>query len=347
MSARFMFDLVEPALLTQYVREFDNEVLKNEIGFWEAWLPNTLNDELEWRAIQNAFQDVDTAEYRAWDTVPTMTGRQGFTRIRGELAPVSRQIPLGEEEMLRLRAIRESNGDVGLVNQIYADAERMVRSVQMRIEMARAQVITTGKFTLAENGLAMEADFGMSATHKPTAAAAWSVTTTDILSDLLTWMQLYVDDNGVEPEHIVMSRQVLGYLYNNDSMQAAAAFGGSSPARLNNEMVDAIFAANGLPPVTLYDTKARVDGVSTRLTPVDVVYFLPGTGEATGATHYGITAEAIKLASKGLIEQSEMPGVVAVNLENDSPVQTSTLATAVAVPVLPNPDLIIAADVLP
>ncbi len=346
MAGRFMYDLVDPQLLTNYVREFDNEVLKNQM-FWEQYLPNQMNDELEWRAIRESLQDVDVAEYRAWDTQPTMTGRQGFTRIRGELAPVSRQIPLGEEEMLRLRQIREQNNDTPLIRAIFDDAERMTRSVQMRIEMARAQVLYTGKFTLAENGLAIEADFGMSASHKPTAAASWATTTTDILADLLTWTQLYVDDNGVEPGQIVMSRQTLGYLYQNDSMQAAAGFAGTQPSRLNNEMVDAVLAANGLPPVTLYDTQARVDGAATRLIPADIVLFLPPAGEPLGHTAYGITAEALKLAGKGMIEQSEMPGVIAAVLENDNPVQTFTLATAIAVPVVPNPDLVIAADVVP
>lgn len=346
MAGRFVYDLVEPALLTQYVREFDNEVLKNQMVL-EQWLPNQLNDELEWRAVREAFQDVDTAEYRAWDTQPTMTGRQGMTRIRGELIPVSRQIPLGEEEMLRLRAIRETGAETALLRQIFDDAERMVRSVQMRIEMARAQVLYTGKFTLSENGMNMEADFGMSVSHKPTAAASWAVSTTDILSDMLTWTQLYVDDNGVEPGVMMMSRQVLSYLYTNDEFLAAAGFAGTTPARLNNEMIDAVLAANGLPPVILYDTKARVNGVSTRLIPADKVLFLPPQGEPLGATHYGITAEAIKLAGKGMLSASEMPGVVAVVLENDNPVQTFTLGTAIAVPVLPNPDLIIAADVIP
>lgn len=347
MASNFVYDLVEPALLTNYVREFDNEVLKNQMGL-EQFLPAQANPELEYRVTQNAFRDVDVAEYRAFDTQARMTGRQGFNRIRGELVPVSRQIPLGEEEMLRLRAVQGgSAANDSLINAIFSDAERMIRSVQMRLEVARGQVLTTGKFTLAENGVNVEADFGMSATHKPTAAASWATSGTDILSDLLAWTQLYVDDNGVEPGMILMGRKVLSYLYNNSAFLDAAAFAGTTPSRLNNDMVDAVLAANGLPPVMLYDTVARIDGAQTRIIPDDKVLLLPPAGEALGATHYGITAEAIKLASKGMIEESAMPGVVAVVLENDNPVQTFTLGTAVAVPVLPNPDLVICADVIP
>jgi hypothetical protein len=342
MAGRFVYDLVEPALLTQYVRQFDNEILKNQL-YLEQFLPNQLNDELEWRATKSTLRDVDVAEYRAFDTPATMTGRQGWNRLRGELAPVSREIPLGEEEMLRLRAIRETGADTALLNQIYDDAESMTRAVQMRIEMARAQVLYTGAFTLAENGLILTADFGMSGTHKPTAGTVWSNAAAPILTDLLAWTQLYVDDNGSEPAMILMSRQALGYFYTNTQMLGAAAFAGTTPSRLNNEMVDAILAANGLPPITLYDVKARVNGVQTRLIPANRVLLLPDPSEPLGATHYGITAEAIRLASKGMIEQSSMPGIVAVQLENDSPVQSSVLATAIAVPVMPNPDLVIAA----
>lgn len=348
MTTRFLFDLIEPAVLTQYIREFDNEVLRNQFALGE-FLPDVLNDELEYRIDRSTFRDVDAAEYRAFDTQPRMTGRQGFDRIRGELAPVSRQIPLTEEERLRLNALNKGSagGRKAMVDQIYADAERMVRSVKARLELAKGQVLTTGKFTLNENGLIMEADFGMPGSHKPTAAASWATTSTDILADLLTWMQLYVDDNGFEPGLMLMSRTILGHMINNTKMREAAAFGGTTPSRINLETVQAILAANGLPPVLIYDTQVRVNGVATRPIATDKLLLLPPSGQPLGATHYGITAEAMVLAESGKIAETDMPGIVAVNLRNDNPVQTFTLATAIAVPVLGDPNAVICADVIP
>jgi hypothetical protein len=343
---RMIFDLVEPAVLTNYVREFDNEVLRNQFGL-EQWLPNISNPELEYRVTKNSFRDVDVAEYRSFDTQPTMTGRQGFERIRGELVPLGRQIPLTEEDHHRLRALGSAGGNSSLVNDIFADAERMVRAVQARVELARGQVLTTGSFTLAENGLAMSADFGVFTGHAPVAGTAWSNTAAPILSNLLAWTELYVDDTGVEPGVILMSRKALGYCFLNTEMRQAAGFGGTTPTRLNVEMVDAIFAANGLPPVVLYDTRVRVNGVATRVIPEDKVLLLPPPGESLGATHYGITAEAMFLAEEGMIEMADAPGVVAVNYKNDAPVQTFTAAHAIAVPVMPNTSLVICADVIP
>lgn len=346
MSANFVFDLVDPAVLTQYVRAYDNEVLRNQMALG-AWLPDVNNDALEYNINQSTWRDVDVAEYRSFDVQPKMAGRQGFSRIRGELVPLSRQIPLTEEDTLRLNAMGNAQGNRSLINAIYADAERMVRSVKLRIELARGGLLTTGKFTLAENGLFMEADFGMPATHKPVAAAAWSNPATDILGDLLAWTQLYVDDNGEEPGVIIANRTILGYMLNNTAMRQAAAFNGTTPTRINMETVAAIFAANGLAPVVIYDTVVRVNGVITRVIPVDNLLMLPPSGTPLGETQWGVTAEALKLAAKGMIAARDAAGIVAVNLENDNPVQTFTLATGIAVPLLGNPNGVICADVIP
>jgi len=144
----------------------------------------------------------------------------------------------------------------------------------------------------------------------------------------------------------VMSRTVLGYMYLNTAMRNAAAFAGTTPGRINNETIDAIFAAYGLPPIEIYDTKVRVNGTATSVIGINKVLILPNPGEEPlGNTFYGVTAEALKFASKGYIELSDAPGVVAYVTETESPVQTFTGATAVAVPVLPNPKLVIAATV--
>jgi len=345
MAQQLVYDLIEPSLLINYVRAYDNEVLYNNFTL-ERYLPNTLTEDLEYRIRSGTWQDVDTALYRAWDTPAPFTKRQGMSRFRGELAPVSRQIALSEEEFLRLRALQSNGRQADLVNAIYSDAERMVRSVQARIELARGQLLVTGTFALNENGLNVTADFGMPGTHKPTAATLWTNPAADILGDLLTWTQLYVDDTGTVPGVMLMSRTVLGYMYLNTAMRQAAAFAGTTPSRINNETIDAIFAANGLPPIEIYDTKVRVNGTNTSVIGTNKVLLLPSPGaEPMGNTFYGVTAEALKFQSKGYITQEEMPGIVACIHETESPIQTFTLATAVAVPALPNPKLVVAATV--
>lgn len=338
-----VYDLEDPALLVNYAREFDNEVLRNQFTL-ETLLPNRFIDDLEYRIRQGTITDVDVAEFRAWDTPAPMTGRPGVTRIRGELAPVSRQTPLGEEESLRLRAMERRTNEP-ILDAIYDDIERMIRAVQGRIELARGQLLSTGKVTIAENGLQLEADFNVPAGHIVNAGTVWTNPASTPLTDLLTWQDTYITDTGAAPATVLMSQQRLGNLYLNAEMRAALAANGTTPARINRDGVDAILESYGLPPISTYDVQVRVNGVNTRVLPADKVIFVPDLSEPMGNTFYGITAEAIKLAGKGFIEASAMPGVVAVVTENDHPVQTFTVGTAIALPVLPNPSLLFIADV--
>ena len=342
MAGNMVYDLVEPAVLIDYVRAYDNEVLRQEAAFvLDRWIPNREVDDLEFRVRKSSLQDVDAAVYRAWDTPAPMTGRPGVQRIAGEIAPVSRQIALGEEESLRLRALERGNNDP-IIDAIYADAERMTRSVQARIELARGDVINDGIVSISENGLTLTADFGRDASMSVTPAGdLWTVTATSTpLSDLLGWMETYEDLNGVTPGTLLVPRARLANFALNAEMRSYAAANGTTPTRLNRQAINDVFASEGLPPLEVYDGQFRVEGVKTRVLPQNKCFFLPPVGVPYGNTFYGITPEAVKLAAKGLIEQTALPGIVAVVTETDHPVQTYTVGTGIALPVAPNVNLV-------
>lgn len=343
--ANFVYDLVDLGELTDYARAYNNEILRTEFALQELF-PDRLVEDLDYRIQKASFIDVDAAEYRAFDTPNRMTQRQGTAQIKGSLPPLGRQIAMGEEELLRLRDMLRGDQST-VINQIYNDVERMVRAVQVRLEMARGQLLSTGKVTLAENGVAMEADFNVPAGNITTAALAWSNPASLILSELLAKQQAYIDATGVAPGGMVLSKTVESYMLLNSEMRSAAAFGGVTPGRLNRETVRNILDAHGLPSYMLYDTQVRVNGVQARVFPADKIAFIPPAGEKLGETFYGITAEAIKLAGKGIIKAQAMPGIVATVVESDHPVATFTNAAALAMPVLGNSELLATLDVIP
>lgn len=338
--ANLVYDLVDPAELIDFVRAFDNEVLRQENRFTlDRFLPNRNINDLEYRIRKGSLTDVDVAEYRSFDTPAAMTGRPGITRLSGKLGPVSRQIPLGEEEFLRLRALESGTNDP-IIDAIFDDAERMIRAVQARVELARGDLINDGIVTIAENGLVLEGDFGRDASMSIAVATVWTNTAATILTDLLGALDLYVDFNGTEPGSILMPRTRIGNLALNTEMREYAAANGTTPSRINRQTVDNIFSNEGLPPIETYDAQVRLDGTATRVLPSNKVFFMPPAGEPYGNTFYGPTAEALKLRAKGLIEQEAVPGVVAVVTETDHPVQTYTVGTAIALPGTPNASLV-------
>ena len=344
--ARIVYDLVDPAELIQYVRAFDNEVLRAENQqSLEDVLPNVETEDLEFRVRKSARNLVDTAEFRAWDTPARMTGRPGVKYIRGSLGPLSRQIPLSEEEFLRQRALARGNNDP-IIDQIYEDSENMIRSVQDRIELARGDIINDGKLTIAENGLVLEANWGRAAAMSVSAAVVWTtVATATPLQDMLTWVQAYRDQNGSEPGSIVMPKSRIANLALNAEIREYASANGTTPSRINRATLDDVLANEGLPPIRLYDRWVRVNGAKTTVLPANKVFLFPAAGDNPGVTYYGPTAEAIKFAGRGIIDQTDTPGVVALVTETEHPVQTYTVGTAISMPVMPNPDLILDAVV--
>lgn len=338
--ANMLFDIVPPALLTQYSRAYDNEVLRPQAQFvLGTWMPDLYLEDLDYRIRKDSLQDVDMAEYRAWDTPGKLTGRPGVSRISGELGPITRGIMLGEEERLRERALMAGNNDP-IVTQIYADAERMTRSVRARIEMAIGDVIDDGKVTIVENGLVLEADFGRDGTWaSQTSPTTWTNVAATILGDLLGWQEVYFNKMGLMPVNLFIPRARLANMALNTEMRNYAASNGTIPTRINKATIDAIFAAEGLPNIVVYDGVFRKDGTQVHPLNPNKVYFMPNPGEL-GNAFWGITAEALVLREKGMIEREEAPGLVVFNLFQDHPVQTTTMATAVCLPVMPNPNLV-------
>lgn len=345
MAGQFLWDTVDPVELTEYSRAYLVEFMRADMQMMLAmYLPDTMTDDLEYRVRQGSMNDVDAAMYRSWDTPAPMTDRPGTRYISGEIGPISRQIPLSEEERIRRDIVLRGNDDP-LIDMIFADAERMVRSVAARVEMARGDLIDDGKVTINENGVSVEANFGRQAAASPSAGTIWSDHTTSTpLTDLLTWIETYVDTNGFEPAEILIPRTSVMHLALNAEFRDYLSAGGTIPNRLNLEGIMAVMGAEGLPPLRIYDGQFRVNGVRTRVLNANKIYLMPPAGAAFGETKWGITAEATVMAGRGL--RFDLPGIVTLVYGNDHPVQTSVVSNAVSLPISPNPDYVFDCDVL-
>lgn len=340
-----VFDLIEPSVHIEFARAYLDEVLHNEFAL-NQWFPEQITPDLEYRVSSGRRNDIETAEYRAFDTPPPFTSRHGQARVRGELAPLGRAMSLTEEESLRNRALM-SGDNAGMIDQLYSDTEAVVRSVAAKLELVRGEILSTGKITLNENGLiGVEALFGVPAGSLVTAATVWSNPAAPIVDNYLAWIEAYVDLNGFEPGGVLMSRKVWGYHYLNTQMRDyATVTPGLTPTRLNVQDVGAVLASNGIPPITIYDTRVRLNRVATRVFPDNKITFLPPAGEPLGYTMFGLTAEALFLIERGHIEAQQGPGIVATILQNERPVQTFTASDAIALPVVADGNLIYTATV--
>jgi hypothetical protein len=341
-----IFDVVDPVELTGAARAKFIEVPDQNLFTLDELLPNVEVQDVEYR-VANATITHGEAKYRGFDT-PTPIGKRQATLTTqvGMFPPVGQKLIVGEYERIQLQRAQGMSND-RLVAQSYKDTASNVIAIRTRLERARAQVLTTGKFTLTdENGLTLVADFDVPADHLNVApATVWTDPDADLWGDLEAWFSKYQDDDdeGQVPGQITTSRRVMNLMRANKQVVRAifgplATEGHVTPAQLND-----ILDAEGFPRIKLYDTKIG----GQRLIADDKVILTPSDARTLGETQFGITTDALELVNSNAVEFAihDAPGVTAVQMKNDDPAQIYNKATAAALPVLSKPNRLFVADV--
>lgn len=342
-----IIDLVPPPALTAYVRE-----VPSPTGWiLNRFLPDVLVPDIE-AGIDRTIKRNRAAAFRTYDAESPIGARSPFERSRVTLPPISEKIPLGEHERLQLERIRSggSGNTAQLVDQVYDDGANLAGAIQARMELARGDVLTDGKFTLAnENGLTLEADFGLPAEHLVAPSVLWSdrANATPV-SDLAAWADQYEEATGERPGYVVMSRIAKAHLM--ASVEARSLAGLTGPgmvATLDNDQLSAILTARDLPEIVVYSAQIDVNGTATRPIAADRVVMLPANARDLGYTAWGITAESLEFAASnaGVLGFEQLPGLFASVLKEFDPVRTWTKVSGVGMPLIEQPHRLLVADV--
>jgi hypothetical protein len=341
-----LYDLLDMQELQGFVREIQNQVEADRFTL-QQYLPNNNIDDIEYRVRQGARQDQDAATVRNWDTEsPIARRRAEFVRLVGELPPVSRKIRLGEEERLRRRALDRGNNDE-IVDAVYADAANMARAVLARIEMMRGEALVTGALNFNENGVQQTIDFERDPDLEVAAGVPWTAPEAQVVSELRQWRQAYMDANdGEAPAYVLTSERVVSALLLNQQIRELAQISPAAPTLMSPGTVTSVLQAYQIPPFVTYETYVRVEGARQRVIPDDVAIFLPANARSLGETLFGTTAESLELAGAQQIATADAPGLVAVVEKTFDPVSLWTLAAAIGLPVLFEPDRTMVAEVL-
>jgi hypothetical protein len=342
-------DYVDPIVLTGFVREVPQP---SQLALAQ-FLPDRNIGNVE-AAIDQVTRTNRAAQFRAFDAEVPVGQRDSFQRSKIKLPPLGEKLPVAEQETLMLERVR-TGGDNrdGYIQAIYDDAAILTGNVRRRMELARADVLVDGKFTLAgENHLTLEADFGVPGSNIVTAGTPWSDhDDASPLTNLKAWIDAYVDLNGERPGRILTSNTVINNMLLmheiRDLFNRGTTLTGG-PNLLTPVMLNQVLQAYGIPPLFEYNTKINVDGVNVRAIPEDRLIMLPENPTDLGYTAWGVTAESLSLATgqnPGLTF-NELPGLVGVVMKSGDPVQTWTKVAAVGMPLITNPKLLFVADVL-
>ena len=330
-------DYIYPVELTGYVRQALMDFNLNKFTL-SQFLPNETTDDIVYRMLTGGTGLAEAGSYRTWDAESKIGRTQPLSRLYGELPPISQKVRLSEYDRIRSRKLTDEK----VREQIFNDADTVADQVATRLEVARGDSIVNGTITLAEAGGAV-IDYGRSPTHSVTAATPWTSTTSDILSDLMSWRDTYLATNGVEPGALLGSRRVWNLMLRSQAVRNQVFPGANQPSIVTQTSLNEMFAAQGIPPFTMYQAQVLVNNVATKIIPDNVVVMLPAPvgpndmgGTQLGATLWGPTSESFE-PEYGVTDDE--PGIVAGAYKEDDPVALWTKAAAVAIPTLANPNL--------
>lgn len=282
-----------------------------------------------------------TARYRTYDGRIHVSDRDTGSTGSVGMIPLSDSRNKGEYERLQLEFARvNGTNTAALADAIYNDAEELVGNIFRRLELAWGDVLTDGKLTVSEINGGFEADFGVPGSHLVTAGTLWSnLATATVLTNLITWHDVYIATNGAPAGAIRTSQTVLRLVQRNKEIIDAIYGASAGRTYASFEDVNTLLASYGLPPfVAPYDT--QVESVTTdqlaRVIPANRVLFTPAELGDLGRTEWGVTATALELVNSNLAEMSfqEAPGIAGVVEKVGPPYREFTFVDAVAFPVL-------------
>jgi hypothetical protein len=332
-------DVVDPATLTGYVRR-SLEEYEQARGTLARFLPNREVADIVVRFFAGEAGLVEEAQFRAYDAEIKKGARPPRKRTILELPAVGQEIPVTEYEQLRTR----NAPDAQIEASILSTARQVVQAVADRVERLRGLVLATGKATIPELGA--DDAFGRKAEHDVTAGSLWATAGVDRLAYLEALRQIYLDTNGVEPGAILMSSKVFTALAAGDQFRVQLNNGASRTATETD--VRGIVTGAGLPDIVKYDRRTKsgkvLDDTKLILLPAPVETDAWQDTEL-GATFWGQTLTSTD--ERYGIEESEQPGIVAgVYRGEKPPMIAEVISDAIALPVLANANLSLAAKVL-
>lgn len=332
-------DIIDPATLTGYARAALADYERRK-GTLARFLPNREVPDIVVRFVMGSAGLVEEARYRAFDAEPEIIKGVPRKRTTLELPPVGSNIPVTEYEQLRNR----NAPDETMEKSILATTRRVVAAVSDRVERLRGVVLGTGKATIPEIGA--DDSFGRSSSHDVTAASLWTAGNVDRLAYLEALRQQYIATNGVEPGAFLMSSRVFTALAAGDQFRVQLNNGASRPATEGD--VRGIITGAGLPEIVKYDRRTKSGAVLDD----SKLFLLPAPVETDaweetelGATFWGQTLTSTD--DRYGIEDGEQPGIVAGAYRGEKPPMIAeVISDAIALPVLANADLSLAAKVL-
>lgn len=305
-----------------------------------------------YRAIENGTLP-QAAYVHALDSEAHIGDRVPLEKVEVEELLIKDKINMGER--LRKTTQGMDPGVDTLRRFIFDDVARQAEKVVTRVEIANMDVIQNGKFSIKENNVELEIDYGIPAEN--VIASTWNADT-DILSLILAWEE-QARDKGAAPNVIITTPKTALAMRQNAGIQKAISGSANSGLIPTLDQLNAFLSQYTTGGITIrtYDEAYGVLGTSAGKTTMTRTKFLKEGKFIMCATANGRLGEGLW----GVTPEEEAQGnpfdarreqqYVTVTQKSEwDPVAYWTKATGLYLPVLANPkghiivDVTLAAD---
>lgn len=310
-------------------------IQRNYVG--DTLFPDIKTDNLEaeYEMLSEGMELPTAAMVHAFDTEAAIGVRPAFEKVSIEKLLIKEKINQSERlAHLLSKGVRESR----LVDYVYDDMNRLANSVKTRTEIAKMEVMATGKMTIKENNLDMSIDYGV---NKFKDLEGWDDPTHDILGDIADMVAM-AKAAGYTLNAVLTSDKIVGYMLKNEAVVksvhgvngAGMLVTKSQLATLMNELYGiTIKTDEDMYAVPTKDNKGRTP---VRFFPEDkFTLYVEGVNGRVGSGLWGVTPEEERQGAFTEVNQKQF--ITISQWETPDPVAEWTKASGVFIPVLPNP----------
>lgn len=285
------------------------------------------------------------ATVHAFDTEAEIGTRPVFEKTEVEKLLIKRKI--NQTERVRLMIENGVSDENEIIRYVFDDMRQMAEAVKTRTEVAKMEVLATGKMTINENNLNLKVDYGV-----PTKNTGYKIDfgpDADIVGQIMAVADAAAESGNALTE-IVTSTKILRKLAANKGIQTLIYGTVGAGTYVPAERIRSLFAELfGFGVITTNDLRYKTQTASgneatKRFFPEDKMAFLcNGTSSSFGVGLWGVTPEEADYGQYN--EKSANQFITITQWATPDPVAVWTKASGVFIPVVPNPNgLFIAAD---
>ena len=223
----------------------------------------TQNFKAEYLRLAAGSQLPTMALVHGLDTEAHIGSRLALERVTVEKLFIKEKI--NQTESLRQVLENGAFNDSALIDFVYDDWGRLAEGVRCRTEVAKMEVLSTGKMTIKENGLNFSVDFGV-----PNGNTGFDIDVSTPDKNVLAQIEEIVEtarDKGFTVTGMVLSGAVLSKMRTNEGVSKAIYGGAGAGAVVSHAQLVGLFnELFGITEIRTNDLRYNVEGKDGKLT---------------------------------------------------------------------------------